>query len=441
MSNFLPLKGWHYNPETIKDFSQVIAPPYDVIDPKKLAALHERSALNAVWLDLPKLNAENAESNGKDPYQEAAHKYQDWKDKKVLVQEDKPSVYLYFQSYDLPEGRRVTRRGFFARRRATPFGKGEGSVLPHEKTFAGPKADRLKLTQASQANFSAIFGLFSDPEAQILPLLEKYSQGPALMDFVNGENQRHQVWKVDDPEHVASLLGPLQDKHVFIADGHHRYETAVHYSGLTREAAGRDETSAPQDSDYVLMYCCALQDPGLVVLPTHRVLAKRPEITPEELRKKLAPYATIESHPLSAASEVEKQMTTLGEKQHCLAWVHDEQIELMSFLPEKIAAHPHFSKMPDPLRQLDVTLLHDLVLEEIVGMPQVQQREYGHIHYVKSFPEALALTQEKNTYGFLMNATKLSEMEAVSQTGETMPQKSTFFYPKLPTGLVFSDLG
>lgn len=443
MNNFLPLKGWRYNPAQIQDFAQVIAPPYDVIDREQFAALHKQSPLNAVWLDLPKLNMAAAEANGTDPYLEAAGKYQAWKKQGVLLQDAKPCVYLYFQTYDLPEGPRITRKGFFVRRRATPFGEtiDGGKVLPHEKTFAGPKADRLKLTQATRANLSAIFGLYSDAENQIAPLLEQFSQSEPVMDFVNGENQRHQVWKVDDAKQVEALLGPLQEKTILIADGHHRYETAVHYAQLARQEAGLEEQASPQDSDYVLMYCCALQDPGLVVLPTHRVLAKLPKISPEAFREALKPYAEFKAYPLAEANAAEKEMMALGKTHHCLAWVHDEQVELMIFSPEKVASHPHLAQMPEAVRQLDVSLLHDLVLAEIIGMPQTQQREYGHIHYVKSFAEAIQLTQEKNTYGFLMNPTKLSEMEAVSQIGETMPQKSTFFYPKLPTGLVFSDLG
>jgi uncharacterized protein (DUF1015 family) len=183
-----------------------------------------------------------------------------------------------------------------------------------------------------------------------------------------------------------------------------------------------------------------LEDPGLVVLPTHRVLAERPSVEPELVEQLLAPYAEIKKFAWGELKAAQAYMEKEGEHEHLIGWVHDHKIEVLNFDPEKLLNSEELNRLHFALRDLDVTILHNLILEEILGVSKGAQREYGTLKYIKNAEEVLELSEKNHTYGFLLNATKVAQMEAVTQIGETMPQKSTFFYPKVPTGLVFNDL-
>ncbi len=214
--------GYRYNPEKVGDLAQVMAPPYDVIDPPLQDKLYARSPFNVVRIDLAK---EETELNR---YAVANHAYNTWKQKGVLVKEKKPSLYLYFQTYSLPDGRRLTRRGFIARRRLETFA--EGGVKPHEQTFPGPKADRLKLMQSTNASFSPIFALYPDPGQEAGGQLAKLSEQKPDIEIRDEKGDEHRLWHVEDPEAIEKLLGTVHDRPLLIADGHHRYETALAFA-------------------------------------------------------------------------------------------------------------------------------------------------------------------------------------------------------------------
>lgn len=431
MTKITPFRAWRYNPEKVQDISKVVAPPYDVIGPELLKELHRGSDFNVSWIDLPQ------EEGGLGKYEVAQKKYAQWKAEGVLTQEDSPSLYLYFQDYTVPDGRKFTRKGFFGRRLLEDFKN--GGVKPHEKTFAGPKADRLALTQATEANLSPIFGLYSDPDNQMESLLDELSQGDPVIDIQDSDGGGHRLWVVSDPEAIQGLLAPVQSHPVMIADGHHRYETALNYRELQKAALGGNYTGE-EAFNYVLMYFCSLQDPGLVVLPTHRVLEEKPEVDEAIVKDLLGQYASLKEFSFSQYPEATAYMEEEGGREHLLGWIHDDKIDVLKFDPEALLNSSTLNHLHYAVRDLDATVLHDLVLEEIMGVSKGAQREYGNIHYIKNGEDALRVTQEKKSYGFLMNATKIAQLEAVTEIGETMPQKSTFFYPKLLTGLVFNDL-
>lgn len=431
MSKLRAFRGFHYNPDQISEISRVVAPPYDVIDDAKFQSLMKASPYNVAAIDLPK-----ASHSGDEAYDVAGKRYQEWKDSGILTQDDKESLYLYFQTYQLPGGEEVTRRGFFARRRLEDFT--EGGVKPHERTFAGPKADRLLLMKATAANLSPIFGLFSDPEDTVGLQWDSLTQSDPLFAYSSEDGQSHRLWRLNDPEKIQNLLQGIQDQPIMIADGHHRYETALNYRDYRRQQLGEQATGEEPFND-VLMYCCSMQDAGLKVLPTHRVLAQRPDVAPEVVRQWLAKYAEVKEFSVSDLAQAQEYLSAEGKTEHAIAWVHDDLIEVWTFDPDKLLASESLNRLHFALRDLDVTLLHQLILEEILGVSQGAQREYGTIKYIKDAAEAVQLSTEKKTYGFLLNATKMEQMEAVTQIGATMPQKSTFFYPKVPTGLVFYD--
>jgi len=235
------------------------------------------------------------------------------------------------------------------------------------------------------------------------------------------------------------LTANLHDRPLLIADGHHRYETAVSYAEERR--LDRDSShTGDEPFNFVLMYFCSLQDPGLVVLPTHRVLNQVPDVDSEILKGLFEKYARIVSFPASELAAATAKMEAEGEHEHVLGWVHDGKIDVLIFDRDRLLENPALNRLHLSLRDLDVTVLHDLVLAELLGVSRGAQKEYGVLQYVKDAGETVRLAAEKKSHAFLMNATKLKQIEAVCEIGEKMPQKSTFFYPKLLTGLVFNEL-
>lgn len=431
MIKILPFRAWRYRLEKKSDASRVMAPPYDVIGPEELKVLQNRSPHNVVWLDLPQ------DEKGRDRYVLAGERYVHWKKEGALQQDSEPSLYLYFQTYTLDDGRRLTRKGFFARRRLEGFE--DGGVKPHEKTFAGPKEDRFKLMNTTHANLSPIFGLYPDAKDEAGASMDQATGGAPDMEWKSEDGQEHRVWKLSDPTAIAKILDPIQAKHILIADGHHRYETALRYQEVHKAELG-EKYQGDEDFNFVLMYFCRLEDPGLVVLPTHRILAERPAVAPELVTQLLSPYGSFKEFSVQDAEAAQQYMKEEGNREHLIGWVHDQKISVITFDQEKLLQSTELNHLHFALRDLDVTILHNLVLEEVLGVSKGAQREYGTIVYVKGLDDLIKQTAAKNTYGFLMNPTKIAQMEAVTGIGETMPQKSTFFYPKIPTGIVFNDL-
>lgn len=431
MTKITPFRGWRYNPKKISDLSKVVAPPYDVISPEQRMTLTQRSPHNITWIDLP----EERGALGK--YEAAAQILEEWKLGEILIQDSRPSLYLYFQIFSLPDGRRLTRRGFFGRRRLESFQ--EGGVKPHERTFSGPKEDRLKLMQTTKAHLSPIFVLYGDPKNGVGPQLETSSQGRPDFEITDENGIEHRLWQVTDETVIARLLQTVHDRPLLIADGHHRYETAVNYAQEQRAALGKAYTGQ-ENFNFVMMYFCSLDDPGLVVLPTHRVLAERPEGDLAIFRQLLEKVARVKTFSVSEIDAAQAFLKEEGTHEHALAWIHDKQIDVLVFDVEKVLQLESMSHMHFALRDLDVTLLHDLVLAEIMGVAKGAQREYGKVYYIQEVGQVLKKVEEKNSFGFLLNPTKIKQIEAITDIGEVMPQKSTFFYPKLLTGLVIYDL-
>ncbi|HCU25308.1 MAG TPA: DUF1015 domain-containing protein [Deltaproteobacteria bacterium] len=430
MTKIEALHGLRFNPKKVGDLAAVMAPPYDVIDPELQEKLYERSPYNVVRIDLAK------EEAGLDRYAAAQRRFSEWKENRILVREEQPSIYLYFQTYSLPDGRRLTRRGFIARRRLESFA--EGGVKPHEQTFPGPKADRLQLMRATHAGFSPIFSLFSDPQQEVGGQLAELSQKEPDIQILDDHGDEHRLWKIDDAAAISRLLDLVRDRSLLIADGHHRYETALAFAEEQKAKLGVSYTGK-EAFNYIMMFFCALEDPGLVVLPTHRVLAQRPEVEEDLFRRLLEKFARIETFRVGEFQTALARLEQAGERGHALAWVYGGKIEVLSFDAERLLQSESLNHLHFVIRDLDVTILHDLLFAELLGISKGAQKEYGNILYVKEAAEVLRLAEAKQSYGFLMNATKLKQIEAVIAIGEKMPQKSTFFYPKPLTGLVLYD--
>jgi len=391
-----PLQGLRYDPARAGDPGLLLAPPYDIITPSEQAELHARSPYNVVRLILP----EEADRGAA-----AARTLREWIERGLLVSDPTPAVYVYSQRFSLPDGTTRRRDGLLCRLRLEEFST--GIVLPHERTLPGPKADRLAILRATGANLSPIFGLYARPGEPLRELVG------ALGDPVVDVNGWHQLWRVTDCATIDRIERALAPETIIIADGHHRYETALQY---------RDEQRGNQAAEYVLAYLANMEEEGVAILPTHRLVRGPLSLAPGRLEERLR--ESFEAEP--PASGRRRQA---GEIDCLLA---DRRLRLRP-RPATLARLAH---LPPVLRTLDVELLHRTILEPILGVAAAGL-EFTH----DDEEAAEAVAAGRAAAAFLLNAPPIAAVRAVCLAGELMPEKSTYFYPKLATGLVLSLVG
>ena len=433
MAEVTPFRGIRYHESTGLD--EVVAPPYDVISAAQAAELRGRSPHNAVYLDLPVAPGEAAREAA---YAHAASEFERWQADGVLVPEAAPSLYLVDQTYRGPDGRERTRRGFVARLRLADFE--ERVVLPHERTHAGAKVDRLRLYRAAHADLSQVFLLVPDDDGKVWDALAAAADAApvaAAREARDGDGNLHRIVPLTGPgaERVAALL---RERSLYIADGHHRYETALAY---------RDERRAAGDysADTLMVYLCSMSDPGLTVFPTHRLV--RDVVVPPlaGLLERLRPLFEVVGAAVKGLAACRAVLDGLGAQA-------DPGRVFGLYLPREDVCVVVKSRAPEAQQRLvasgfspdaaglSVTMLHELVFREALGMDPGEAER--HIDYAKSVPDALAaLADGRYGLGAFLNATLVGQVRALADRGETMPQKSTYFYPKLLTGLIFDALG
>jgi uncharacterized protein (DUF1015 family) len=421
MAEVKPLRTLRYDLRAVGSLDAVIAPPYDVIDPQRRAALVERSPFNVVEIDLPEPH-----DGPEDPYAHAATVMEAWRQQSVLVREREPALWALAQDFTAPDGSRRTRTGFFARVRVEDYGAGR--IRPHERTQPGPKEDRLRLTRATRANLSPIFSLFDDPGGEAQAALEAAVADEPFAATTDDDGVENRLWRIADPAALEAVERALAPRELLIADGHHRYETARIYA---QEVGGEGEHR------YVLMFLCALSDPGLAVFPTHRLLTDLGDpALQERLGAALKRDFEIERversavEPPSDANAVAFGYMDAHFRQPFRLRLRDPQVAAAA-LPERSEAY----------RSLDTAVLEALVLREALGMSEGDIAAQRGVTYAKSTDAALeAVESGAADAAFFMRATPIEQVQAVAAAGESMPPKSTFFYPKVPTGLVFSPL-
>ena len=421
MAEVKPLRTLRYDLRAVGSLDAVIAPPYDVIDPQRRAALVERSPFNVVEIDLPEPH-----DGPEDPYAHAATVMEAWRQQSVLVREREPALWALAQDFTAPDGSRRTRSGFFARVRVEDYGAGR--IRPHERTQPGPKEDRLRLTRATRANLSPIFSLFDDPGGEAQAALEAAVGDEPFAAATDDDGVENRLWRIADPAALEAVERALAPRELLIADGHHRYETARIYA---QEVGGEGEHR------YVLMFLCALSDPGLAVFPTHRLLTDLGDpALQERLGAALKRDFEIERversavEPPSDANAVAFGYMDAHFRQPFRLRLRDPQVAAAA-LPERSEAY----------RSLDTAVLEALVLREALGMSEGDIAAQRGVTYAKSTDAALeAVESGAADAAFFMRATPIEQVQAVAAAGESMPPKSTFFYPKVPTGLVFSPL-
>lgn len=443
MAEIVPFRALRYNPRFVPDLKLVVAPPYDVISPEAQERYHARHPHNVVRLILSK---DDGETPGRDRYARAAQTFSAWQAEGILTRDPEPGIYVSEQEFSLGETHRIRRRGFMALARLAPYD--EKIVFPHERTFAKYREDRLRLMRACPANLDPVFGFYPGPDGPIQAILERCVEADPQVQLVDEDGIRHRMWILRDPAALAGLVQAFRDKPIVIADGHHRYETALSFRDERRARdAEPSGTGRSPLHDFVLMYLVSAEDPGLVILPTHRVIRERPVGAQAELRRVLERHFRIEVCPLDPGNPVMSLRTGLAD-------IHRRRRDAVAFAlyaggPELLllevsdaavvrdlvaAGHsPEFAR-------LDVAILHRVVIERILGIQPTGQAD-DSIQYTRDEAAALAAVASGEAHlALFQNPPRVEQVQAVALAGERMPQKSTFFYPKVLSGLVINPL-
>ncbi len=436
MAHVIPFHGTLYNPATVGDVRQVVAPPYDIIDSTLQKTLYDRHPNNVIRLELGYEQPGDTPANNK--YTRAASALKDWLKSGALRKDSQPAIYYHTIEYQPPYSAPGTPtkvfKGFISTVELEEFGSGK--IYPHENTRAAAKTDRLNLLEACRANFSAIISLYSDPQNDVLTLIEQsIASDKPRIDFQDDEGFRQRLWSVTDANVLAKVVQLMNTKQLFIADGHHRYETALNYRRARRQQAGAP--ASPQPYDNVLMLFASLEDKGLTVLPTHRVLTT-PVAAPNDLLRTLDPLFEVTALPFQAGNESQvraqfiERLRSQGQTvpMFGLALKNDSQYYLLT-----LRASHRPTASASPRDRLDVSLLQQHVVSTLCPTQQEQEA----IRYSKDDHEALNwVRQGTGTAALLLNPTKVAEVKAVASAGERMPHKSTYFFPKPLTGLVIN---
>ncbi|MEW6572916.1 MAG: DUF1015 domain-containing protein [Bacillota bacterium] len=421
MAVIAPLEGWRYS-RHINEMAAVIAPPYDVIDEIRQKQLYARHPYNVVRLDyglpLPGDDAINSR------HTRAAEFFQRWRQEGVLVKETRPALYFYEQSFTAA-GRHHTRHGFFCRLKLEPYGK---QILPHEETTSAAKTDRLQLLHACRANFSPIWGLYTDPEDAVARSLAANVQAEPLYSFTCDENQTHRLWAVTDEKTIALVADRLAGRRVFIADGHHRFETSLQYAADRRMV---EKPLGPAPYDFILSFLVNTYDPGLVVLSTHRLIKAPAGFVLPVFLSALTAHFVVEAEQRERLASADKRYSfglyTGNNRGYRLTL--KQGLDPASLL--KGAGSPQ-------RKRLEVVVLHALILEKYLEIGANECTAAERIAFTHDPAEACKLVDSGGwDLAFFLKPPDVKELMAVAEAGERMPQKSSYFYPKIPTGLVF----
>lgn len=429
-----PLNAIVYNQDKV-EMNNVIAPPYDVILDDYREELYKRSPYNIVKLILAKGSKDLSDPNNR--YEEAAKNFHQWLEEEVLIKLENPCVLYILQKYTTENGKKIERKGFIARNKIEDFSTKK--ILPHEFTMGGPKEDRLNLTKKCKANFSQIFMVYSDPDYKIENAVDLSAK--PFIDVSDDNGVQNIVYKIEDEKTLSLIQEVMEDKTLLIADGHHRYETAMNYRNWLKEQG----INNPQ-ADYVMSYFTNLDDENLLVFPTHRIITKW--IEPYVLLEKVKKYFDVKDFEFNGTNKSEVKAKFLqaieneNEKQISMGlYMKNVNKFYLLTLRENVDSILDEYEVPDVLKTLDLTVLHKvLVTKEFDYTPEEQMAQEG-IKYIKQESEAFDLIDlGKAEASFIMAYPKIKDIKEISQAGFRMPQKSTYFYPKLLSGIVINPL-
>jgi uncharacterized protein (DUF1015 family) len=418
-----PFRALMYNRKIVGDPSHVVAPPYDLIGAARQNQLYERSPYNVVRLEL---------GREADRYLAAEKTLAEWLASGVVERSARLAIFQYTQTFDV-EGRLLHRTGYIARVRLEEFDRGR--ILPHEKTFPAAKEDRLRLLTALQVNTSSIFGLYSGAHPELDRLREQVAAREALIDLVDELGIRNELRPIEAPDEIAIVQRELEAPRILIADGHHRYETALNYRRAQRH---ENPSSEPAPYDYTMMTLVACDDPGLVILPTHRVVKSLPASAMATFTQRA--HEVFEVEEVAHRDQFRARLNDSGTGAIGVALKGNPNYLILR-LRSTSTMETALPNAPAEVRRLDVSILHALVFDRIFGLRADEIRKGGNIEYTIEIGGALGAVAQGHADGaFLMNPPSIDDVERVSDAGATMPEKSTYFHPKLLTGLVMNPL-
>lgn len=427
MAVIKPFKGMRYNTEAAGEISKLCCPPYDIISEQQRLAYIDENEYNVIRLELPK--------EGKNPYAQASDILNLWRDKGILIHEDKPAIYIYEEEFTA-YNQRKSIKGIIARVQLEEFSK--GIILPHEFTLSKAKEDRLNLMKATNCNFSQIYALYMDTEHTTLKTIDDQSDCTSALEFTDDDNITHRLWIITDEAVIEKLVSDFADRKLYIADGHHRYETALNYRNYCRENGIAKEGD---NQDFQMIYLVDMEHPGLVVFPTHRLVRDLADFDKEKVLTACAEYFEITKlENTDNMEEALAQQYNAGKKAFGFYCGNNEWYMLV--LKSLDVMKEMLPDLSEASQQLDVSILHTLVLEKIFGIDKENMANQINLTYTKFFEEAISTVDSGEFQcSFVLNPTRVTEIRDVAAEGEKMPQKSTYFYPKMITGMVMNDIG
>lgn len=440
MAEITPFRGILYNTEKIKNISDVVTPPYDVISDQERDAFYERHPNSAVRLDKGKPAATDTDQDN--PHTRASAYFQNWIKDNILVEDSDPALYLTSVEFNVAD-KPVTRFGLITRVRLEPFDK--GIVLPHETTFSKVKTERLELIKACQANFSQIFSIFSDQTNILGSLINFVENISPVFDFKDDAGHRHQLWRIIDPSMHQKVSDAFKDKKLFIADGHHRYETALNYRKWLME--NNPEFAADHPANYTMMYLCSIQDPGLVILPTHRLLTSISIEAQNDFLHKAESFFDLEKYVLDPANPAatQKQLDQamkIAPGDHKFGILFKNRQEYYVFKLKSGVMDSVFGKdIEAPLKELDVIVLTRLIFVKLLDFSDEMLDDHDLINFTSKKVDAItAATNGTHDMVFILNPTTNEQVTRIAEQGLIMPRKSTYYFPKAISGQVMRSL-
>lgn len=449
MALVAPFRGVRFNPDKIQNLDEVVTPPYDVISEEDGAKFLDKNVYNMIQLDL-RNNPHGSDEGDAQRYQDAKSLFDAWQDDEILIRDEEPSIYLYYIDYVHPSGRKMTRKGIISLVGLAEFS--EGIVRPHEKTFDSVILDRMRLMDECRAQFSQVFSIYNDSQGAVIDTLEKAREPEPVCKVRDHLLNTHTLWRVTDKQALDTVIRFFADKPVYIADGHHRYTTAL---GCRNSAMERNP-DLPADNPYnfIMMYLCATEDEGMSVLPTHRLL-KYPEVIPaDEVIEKLKPALDVEEVNGGSREvlmgEILSRMneSVMASSEPVFGLYHPgEDRSFLLNLKNKADSYSSIAARPEVLRDLDVVVLSELIFHELLGLDHTRIVKEKLVNYYSDPDVAMdvavkdsIVAEDHTPLLFLLNPTKVQQVTKVADSGEIMPHKSTYFYPKIVTGLMINKL-
>jgi uncharacterized protein (DUF1015 family) len=442
MAIIAPFRGLTYQRNMLKDAAKLVAPPYDVISEAEQNDYYRVHPQNVIRLTLGK--RKKGDSDWDNRYTRSADDFKRWQSENVLVRSERPCMYLTSMSFDPGDGNGPkTRWGLIALVRIEE--ERSGVVLPHERTFSAHRDDRLKLMRACNAQFSQIFGLYEDRQNRVFDCIKGVTEGTPLVSFDFKDGTSHKMWVLEDPDTFRLLRDAMAKKAIFIADGHHRYETARNYRNMMRARYGFRPTN--RSYEFVMMSLTNMDDPGLMILPSHRMIKRCPGFEPGVFKDKVGRWFEIKDFPWSrpemraSARELKRVLMSEGERGSTIGVCHKggKGFFLLTLKPEM--RHEMGDDLHESLRNLDVLVLSRFILQKALGFSKEDLDNEEIFHYQSNLQKAVSLVASGDyELTCILNPTRIEQVKEVASNGLIMPRKSTYFYPKVITGLVFNKI-